>query len=126
MARPTIFNTEIVEKTAEYLATWKELGDAIPSIAGLAVYLDITRETVYDWAKQEDKKEFSDIVSKIATKQELALINGSLNGKLNARISGMLLGKHGYSDKQDVTSNGETINVNILSYKDADNDTPPV
>ncbi len=126
MARPTIFNTELVEKTAQYLTNWKESGDAIPSIAGLAVYLGINRDTVFDWVKHEDKKEFSDLVAQIATSQERELLNGSLTGKLNASISKLILYKHNYTEKSDVTSNGETLNVNILSYKDADNDTPPV
>ena len=43
--------------------------------------------------------------------QELTLLNGSLTSGLNANIAKLVLGKHGYSDKQetDITSKGESI-----------------
>lgn len=111
MARPTDYSEDILDKTNQYLSEWKEF-DAVPSIAGLAVYLDLSRDTIYEWLKHPDKQEFSDITSKIATSQERTLINGSLNGVLNANISKLMLSKHGYHEKTetDITTKGQSIN----------------
>ena len=120
--RPTDYTPTLLKKAKDYLSKWTDLGDAVPSVAGFSDYLGISRETAYDWAKDEKKKEFSDILIKIATKQERELINGSLKGNLNAPVSKMLLTKHGYSDKvdQDLTTGGDKLNVVITRYGDSE------
>lgn len=100
--RPTIYSQEHLDLAEDYLARYKELDDKIPQIAGLALHIGVARETVYDWAKQEDKKEFSDIVRRILSSQEKALINGGLGQDFNASITKLMLVKHGYHDKQEV------------------------
>jgi len=65
------------------------------------------------WAS-EGKGEFSDILEAINEKQELVTFNGSLLGDLNPTIAKLLLGKHGYHDKQDTTTEG-TMSFNIVS-----------
>lgn len=97
--RPTIYSSEIVEKAETYLKTFEVLGDEIPSIEGLSLFLDITRTTIYDWAKQESKAEFSYILSKINTKQKQVLINKGLSGDFNSAIAKLVLGTHGLSEK---------------------------
>ena len=90
--RPTDYNGSILEKSNAYLKSYTEEGDVIPSIAGLACVLKISRTTIYDWAKQEDKKEFSDTVKRINAEQKKVLINKGLDGKFNASITKLLLG----------------------------------
>ena len=109
--RPTDYNGSILEKSNAYLKSYTEEGDVIPSIAGLACVLKISRTTIYDWAKQEDKKEFSYILADILSKQEKVLMNKGLNGEFNSAIVKLVLGKHGYSDKAetDITSGGKAI-----------------
>jgi hypothetical protein len=110
--RPTIFTPELLKKVDEYVnGGWVKVGDMIPSIAGLAVYLGTNREMIYEWSKQEDKKEFSYIVKGLLTNQERVLSNNGLNGKFNPNISKLILGKHGYSDKQDITSAGKPVPI---------------
>lgn len=118
MARPTDYTPELLEKARQYKAIWKELGDVVPSVVGLCDYIEISKSTAYDWASQPNKKEFSDILGEIASKQERELINGSLKGDLNANISKLMMTKHGYSDKQetDVTSGGEKLTVQVINY----------
>ena len=58
MGRPTDYNDAVLKSTKYYLDNLPE-DEVIHSIEGLADYLDITRATIYDWASQEDKKEFS-------------------------------------------------------------------
>ena len=69
--RPTEYSQEVLDKTYDYLnRAWIEAKDEIPTIAGLALFLKISRDTIYDWSSQEDKKEFSDIVKNILSEQE--------------------------------------------------------
>ena len=102
--RPTIYDKDIVSTTQWYVDKgWEELGDAIPSIAGLSDHLGIPRQTIYDWASQEEKKEFSDILQRILSKQERTLLNKGLKNEFNSNIAKLALGKHGYSDKTELT-----------------------
>jgi len=98
IGRPCELNEAVIEKAWLYLkGGYKEPGNAVPSIAGLAFALGKSRDTMYEWATQND--EFSDILKCIATTQEMLLIDGGLNGDFNAPFAKMLMSKHGYSDK---------------------------
>jgi hypothetical protein len=106
MARPTDYTPELVAKAWAYAnGEWAEVGDPVPSVAGLACEIGVRRETCHAWAKDETK-EFSNILSKIAETQERQLLRGGLSSAFNAPITKMMLTKHGYSDRieQDVTS----------------------
>ena len=98
--RPTKYTPELLEECRKYLVDFNTL----PSIAGLAVRLNVNRDTLHAWAKDEDKPEFSDIYAKLLAKQEDELIRNGLMGHFNASITKMILTKHGYSDKVDATS----------------------
>lgn len=129
MARPSLLTEEMQEKARDYLSHRMdnvELTDKgalafvevqLPSVADFALYLGITRETVYDWSNQESPRyneDFSDIVMKISMEQEKRLINNGLGGLYTPKVVGMILSKHGYSEKQehDITSKGESLAVN--------------
>ena len=109
--RPTIYGDKVITATKKYLVEYMRFGDVIPSIAGLACYLDVSRSTIYDWASQEDKQEFSHILANILSNQERILINKGLSGEFNSNITKLALGKHGYTDKADVTSGGKVIPI---------------
>jgi len=122
IGRPTDYSDEILEKTKFYLANYKSLGDIIPSIAGLACYVKIGRQTIYNWGKDDDKKEFLYILEELLAKQESTLLNGGLSGDLNSTITKLVLTKHDYSDRSDNTSNGKEIGtlptvINIYELK---------
>lgn len=109
---------EVVKQTREdgtVITTTKELKVNLPSLAGLAVWLDVSRDTVYEW--QQSKIEFSDICSKILTLQEMILINKALAGVYNSNITKLLLTKHGYTDKTDITSDGKALPTPIYGGK---------
>jgi hypothetical protein len=76
--RPTKYNEEILQKTKDYFSNCLK-SNSIPFIEELSLVLDISRETIYAWCKEEDKKMFSDTVKKIITSQKLALLKGSLD-----------------------------------------------
>lgn len=102
MARPTVYSEEIILKAKSYLDNYRHQGDEIPQIAGLALYLGISRETVHTWVKEEGKEEFSDIVNDILSAQEQRLLNKGLNGDFNSNITKLLLSKHKYSDSKEI------------------------
>lgn len=101
MGRPTKMTPELIVKAKQYLDNYDTV---IPTIEGFALFLDINRDTVYDWRKKHD--EFSDIVDKILAVQASKLIDGSLRGQLNSSISKLILsGKHNYVEKKEVDNN---------------------
>lgn len=102
MARPTDYNQELLEKAADYVENYESYGDAVPTIAGLACELNMHRETLYAWSRDESKKAFSDIFKKVQQAQERKLVNGGLAGGFNPAVTKMMLTKHGYSDKQEI------------------------
>ena len=99
MGRPTKYNTALLEKAQHYLDNYEEYDEVIPSAVGLALVLDITRSTLYAWARDEDKKVFSHILDNINKKQEQVLLKNGLNNKFNSNITKLVLGKHGYHDR---------------------------
>lgn len=109
IGRPSDYTPELLEKAKGYLATCVDTPNGLhldvnlPSVAGLAVYLGVARTTIYDWASQDDKREFSNILQKILAEQEKRLINKGLSGDYNSNIAKLALGKHGYSDRQELT-----------------------
>lgn len=104
MARPTKYNNKILEKAEEYLTSWEDDGDMIPSVEGLALKINIARSTIYEWDKE--KPEFSDILQRINEKQKQTLINKGLSGAFNSNITKLVLGKHGFSDKSQQEVSG--------------------
>jgi len=98
--RPSKYSDEVCRKARLYVqGGYADCGDVIPQIAGLACEIGISRDTVYAWASDPEKQEFSDIVAQCLNSQERRLINGSLSGDLNPTISKLIMAKHGYSER---------------------------
>lgn len=72
-----------------------------PKVAELALVLGVARSTIYEWKKSYP--EFSDIIEEIQSAQEIMLIDNGLGGTYNPTIAKVLLTKHGYVDKQELT-----------------------
>lgn len=120
--RPTYYSDETVRKAKEYLQDYQSYGDAVPSVAGLSIALERSRSTLYEWAKDADKKEFSDILEQINATQEKTALSKGLTGDFNSTIVKLLLGKHGYHDKvdQELTGKGgEPIQWNLVGVASA-------
>lgn len=128
--RPTIYSQEILDKTKTYIESCvdteedKERGIKhkvnLPTIEGLAYELKISRDTVYDWCKEHE--EFSYIIEELKQKQAKALINNGLSSDYSHVIAKVLLTKHGYIDKQDVTSDGKAIKGNGIVFTNFKNE----
>ena len=103
--RPTDLNEETIKRAWVYLCDgFKDAGEVVPTVAGLACFLGKSRRVMYDWGNRSS--EFMHILDGIAVTQENILVNNGLTGAFNAPVTKMMLTKHGYSDKieQDVTS----------------------
>lgn len=129
VGRPSKLTPELIEKARGYLATCHatpietEKGGVsyvdvhLPKVVSLALMLGINKDTVYNWCKDiegEDntlRQEFYDIVKEVNAKQEEMLMDKGLGGLFQPKTTGMLLSKHGYSEKieTDITTGGEKI-----------------
>ena len=103
--RPTKYNQKIQQKADEYVAG-AHIGaqDPVPSVAGLACYLDANKQTLYNWADQHPQ--FLDTLERCKERQEKLALMGGLTNEFNASIVKLLLNNHGYSDKQQVEHSG--------------------
>lgn len=125
MGRPTKLTPHIIKKAWSYLDAAKDNHEIVgenrptviwnvnlPTIEGLANFLDISRDTLYQWEKEN--QDFSDILTRVKSNQAERLINNALAGNYNPMISKLLLSKHGYIEKQeqDVNLNGQVQFVN--------------
>ncbi len=139
MARPTIYSEEYIKKSQEYLKTCvdeieeyhKTRGEKsdsydrivrvrIPTIEGLALYIGISRSTLYLW--RDEQKEFSDIIDELQEMQADRLLNNGLSGDYNPTIAKVLLTKHGYREGIEQTGkDGEKLTVQLINYDNGDN-----
>ena len=114
--RPTDYSPEIITKAKDYLegcvdeayqltktdgekstSYENKIRVKLPTIEGLALYLKIHKDTVYEWEKMHE--EFSDVIALLRSKQAEALINNGLSGDYNPTIAKVLLSKHGYKEE---------------------------
>lgn len=127
--RPTTFNKEVAQQARDYLSdnpdiNYQSHGHAIPSIVGMCRVINRPKSTVYDWANTEGH-EFSDILASSNELQELITMNGALKGELNSQISKLVLGKHGYHEKQDQQVSGPNGGPQEHKYTVEVVDAPP-
>lgn len=104
--RPTKFNKELIfPQVLKYLSTCGQEQAKLPSIAGLANYLDVNKDTIFEWSKKYP--EFSDYLKKVASQQEETLISASFFGgrEVNASLGIFLLKSiHNYNDHNNETN----------------------
>lgn len=98
--RPTKLTDELISKAEMYLTDYQSNGDIVPTVAGLSVYLDIAKSSIYKY--RDESTRFSDTLERIESLQESKLVNGGLMGDFNATIAKLMLSNHGYSEKQVV------------------------
>lgn len=116
MSRPTKYNDEVQAKAEGYADNFLAYGDPVPTVAGLADCLDVSRKTIYNWA--EDHPVFLHTLDRIENRQHKFLVAGGLTNEFNAGITKLMLHNHGYSDKSstDVTSQGQVVEGVAISF----------
>lgn len=138
VGRPTEYREEFCERVHEYLKgcndSYEEyhktrgntsdtyertLNVELPTICGFALFLGFGEPTIYEWVKEHP--EFQKSLELIKTWQKKRLLNGGLGNKYNATIGKLILSSdHGMREGQDITSGGEKISVNVVSFKDVE------
>ena len=73
------------------------------------MYIGISRETVYQWSKDEEKKDFSDIVRVVDEEREISLIDKALLNQINPQITKLLLSQIDIIEKKEIKQD-----INIL------------
>ena len=124
--RLTKYNeTVIAKKVDEYLSSSFDSYDdkdkqtvKLPTISGLALYIGVCEDTMYEWAKHHPT--FSESLKVIKGRQKNRLLNKGLSGDYNSTIAKLILSSnHGMSDKSqtDITSDGKALptTINIIN-----------
>jgi len=96
--RPTKYTPEVQAQAEEYLETYADLGDVVPTFVGLAIHLGVATKTIYNWATEENPN-FLRIFTRVEQMQHRGLVNGGLSGGFNPAITKMMMTKHGYDEK---------------------------
>jgi len=126
--RPTDYNEEVQAKAYEYaIGGHESVGDAVPSIAGLACELGVNRSTLYEWKREY--RQFSDTLDLLMAVQERLSLSGGLRGDMNSTIVKLLLANHGYGDKVEqshVSPDGSMSpnRIELVAPDDDSTDTP--
>jgi hypothetical protein len=118
--RPSKLTPAVRELIVKYLDDSIQ-NNKVPTAARLAVNLRVSKSTLYKWA--ETDQELSDTLQELQSIQEAALIDGSLENRLNPTISKLMLANHGYREKSetDITTGGNAISPILVKFV-GDND----
>lgn len=111
---------ELIEKGFEYLQNYKQAGDVVPSLAGMAHYLDTSKAQLQAWLADGDE-ELADLVARLDTMQEKRLLRDGLLGNFNQTVTKMMLAKFGYMDKaqvDNISSDGSMSTLVKVSFVD--------
>jgi hypothetical protein len=99
--RPTDYSAEMLEKANDYIANPTSYEDVVPTVAGLAVALGVSKKTLYNWGDRDDA--FLHALERLMTKQERELVTNGLTSIFNPVITKLMMQNHNYSDKQEIT-----------------------
>lgn len=146
VGRPTDYDDTIVKRTLEYIdacedeeydwtkstssgkvdsESWEHrIKVKLPTVEGLALFLDVSRDTIYEWGDKH--KDFSDTLKKLKAKQAEQLISKGLSGDYSPIITKLILSSnHGMKEKTetDITSKGKQIGGFNFIRNDGDNNT---
>jgi len=97
--QPTKYNEDMLDKALDYIKNYSDYEQVIPSVAGLAVALDVSKKTLYNWSEVPENIKFLHALEKLSTNQENKLLNGGLSGSFNPAITKLMMYNHGYTDK---------------------------
>ena len=102
----------------------EQCGQTLPTLAGLAVYLGISKPTLKRWLADNDKIELQETVNMMLAKQEVQLIQMGLSGESNTNITRLLLSTHGYGKDRKPATEHEKMSVDVEDItKDDDQET---
>jgi hypothetical protein len=111
--RPTKYIPEVIyPKIEEYISRCGREQTSLPTIEGLALYLGVNPDTLFEWDKRHP--EFSESLKKILALQKKQLIDDGLYGgkEVNAAMAIFLLkANHGMKEEPQVQVNVGVFNL---------------
>jgi hypothetical protein len=87
----TKYTEEFLRLCDEYMDSYQENGQPVPTIEGLALHCNVRRETLYAWDRDPEKTEISNTLDELRTEQKLKLLSGGIMGDFNAAITKLTL-----------------------------------
>jgi len=120
VGRPTKYTPMAIVEFNKYLQEATPQNMKIPTIEGIALKLEINRDTLYEWAKKH--KEFSDTLDKLRMMQKEHLTEtGIFGGKdINASIVKLLLNVNHGMNEAPSQSQAQQVNVYVNAQEDID------
>lgn len=118
--RPAIYTEDAVRAICDQLSEYTDNTD-IPIIAKFAWQHDISRQRLYEFAKQYEW--FADAMKKCTDKKESALEELALAGDINVSMAIFSLKQLGWSDKTQTDITVRTIDDLICDINDADHES---
>lgn len=115
--RPSIYDASTVAKAVSSYIASAHKNKLLPTVEGLAVHMQVARDTIYDWDSKYP--EFSDILEQMKAAQASQLIQNALVGNYNSTITKLLLSKHKghdglpYVDRKDITSDNKPLLIGL-------------
>lgn len=107
--RPTKYEPILIQTAKEYIDSCGREATELPTIEGLARYINVNSDTIYEW--REKYSEFSETIKGLLDKQKDQLINDGMYGgkEVNSTMAIFLLkANHGLIE----TSRTEVSGVN--------------
>lgn len=101
--RPTKYSQKMLDKANEYVdGAYRDDGSVIPTVEGLANYLQVVVSTVENWGNDKNKPEFLGALKRLKQSQKLNLMNNALQGTYNPTIAKLILSaNHGMNEKTE-------------------------
>lgn len=128
--RPRTYHKEYIKKIDDYLAECEDekydyhetMGKVdvykeryhvnLPTIEGFALYIKVSRKTIYNWEKEND--DFAEALDRIRMVQKERVINSGLAGKYSPVIAKLILStNHGMKERSDITSDDKPLESNF-------------
>ena len=109
---PEKYNADVLAAAEKYLdGDWEE-HNAYPSVAGLARYLHktgvvkVSRETLYNWAKDPEKQDWIDLMAMIGDEMEVTVGDRCIRKDYDSATGRLILAHRGYSEKHSLEHSG--------------------
>lgn len=110
--RPSTYTDAAPDTVRNYITECKN-NDTFPTVAGLSLYMDTTKETLNQWSNKYP--EFADAIRGLHAYQEQTLVSNTLNKQYSDRFAQFFaVNCLGYSNKQEITAS-----VGISTLEDA-------
>jgi len=126
VGRPTKYDPKFIEEVDKYIATTGHGTMHMPKIESLAIRLNVSKDSLYEWAKEH--KEFSDALKKLMNYQGERLIDDGIYGgkEVNSTIIKLLLqNNHGMKERVDNTTNDKDLEAVLVKFINNENDKHP-